>query len=232
MIDQCDVLAIWNLLMKKEQLLAAYQWRFACKEFDARQKITREDFQFLLEILRLSPSSFGLQPYQVLVLTDKNLLAALAQIVWGGKKQLPSASEVLLFVTRKDIRHDSEFIRYMLTAVRELPEAMIDTYVPLIQQHQAVDFALLQDERYLQDWAGKQAYIALGNVMSAAASIGIDSCPIEGFAMHSVSQLLADFKVIDPEQLEPCVFCALGYRLAPPARAKTRLAMEEFVRFV
>lgn len=218
--------------MNKEQLLAAYQWRFACKEFDLNKKISPEDFTFLLEILRLSPSSFGLQPYQVLVLNDKNVLAALTEVVWGGKKQLPSASEVLLFVTRKDIRHDSEFIRYMLKSIRELPEAMLDTYAPLIQQHQAVDFALLHDERYLQDWAGKQAYIALGNVMSGAASIGIDSCPIEGFAMTAVSQLLTEFKVIDPDLLEPCVFCALGYRSAPPARAKTRLGIDELVRVV
>jgi len=105
-------------------------------------------------------------------------------------------------------------------------------YMPLIQQHQEVDFALLKDERYLHDWAGKQAYLALANVMSAAASIGIDSCPIEGFTMASVTQLLTDFNVIDPALQEPCVFCTFGYRLAAPTREKTRRSIDELVQFV
>lgn len=218
--------------MNKDTILKAYQWRFACKEFDDTKKIPTADIDFLLEIIRLSPSSFGLQPFQVLVLKDPAILTALAEIVWGGKKQLPSASEVLLFVNRKDIRFDSEFIRYMVKDVRQLPTDMLSMYMPLIQQHQEVDFALLDDQRYLHDWAGKQAYLALANVMSAAASIGIDSCPIEGFTMAAVSDLLADFKVIDPALQEPAVFCALGYRLAAPTREKTRRPLHELVQFV
>jgi nitroreductase len=218
--------------MKKQDILNAYQWRFACKEFDHQKKISSEDFDFLLEIIRLSPSSFGSQPFQVLVIKNQEIITELGPYVWGGKKQLPTASEVILFVTRKDIRHDSEFMSYMIKTVRNLPADMHDMYMNLIKQHQEVDFDLLTDERYLHDWAGKQAYIALGNLMSAAAEIGIDSCPIEGFSASAVTALLAKHDLIDPAYQIPCVFCALGYRLAPPAREKTRLSVNELIKVI
>lgn len=218
--------------MKKQEILNAYQWRYACKEFDSTKKMNQEEIDFLLEIIRLSPSSFGLQPFQVLVLRNKALLEDLAKIVWGGKKQLPTASEVLLFTIRKDIRHDDHFINHVLKTVRELPIEMLDIYTPLIRQHQEVDFTLLDDTRYLHDWAGKQVYIALGNVMSAAAEIGIDSCPIEGFTIAGVSELLAKHQVLDPALQEPCVFCAFGYRLTPPARAKTRRSTDDLIKII
>ncbi len=84
----------------------------------------------------------------------------------------------------------------------------------------------------MHDWAGKQIYIALGNVMSAAAEIGIDSCPIEGFSMIGVTEILVKHHIIDSTLQEPCVFCGFGYRLAPPARAKARRDLEDLVKFI
>ncbi len=218
--------------MNKEEILNAHQWRFACKEFDINQKIPVEHLSFLLEIVRLSPSSFGLQPFQVIVLRNRLFLEELAQIVWGGKKQLPSASEVILFVTRKNIRYDSKFTEYMLKSVRKLPIEMQELYIPIIKKHQEIDFNLLTDERYLHDWAGKQVYIALANLMTAAAQIGIDSCPIEGFTVSTVTELLTQKNIIDPKLQDPCVFCALGYRLNSPLRDKTRLNFDELIKFI
>lgn len=219
-------------MINKTDILNAQQWRFACKEFDANKKISAEDFNFLLEIIRLSPSSFGFQPFQVLVLRNKQLLEELRSVTWGGQKQFLTASEVILFCIRKDVRFDSEFIDYSLKTVRQLPSDIIDTYKPLVKQHQESDFSLLQDPRYLHDWAGKQIYIALGNAMSAAAEIGIDSCPIEGFSINGVTEILAKYQIIDSALLEPCVFCGFGYRLAPPARAKARRNFEDLVKFI
>ncbi|MDQ5921195.1 MAG: hypothetical protein QG673_1251 [Pseudomonadota bacterium] len=218
--------------MDNQNILNAHKWRFACKEFDINKKILPDNLSFLLEIIRLSPSSFGMQPFQVLVLRNHWLLEELSQIVWGGKKQLITASEVILFVTRKDIRYDSKFTEYMIKSVRKLPIEMQELYIPIIKKHQEVDFNLLTDERYLHDWAGKQVYIALANLMTAAAQIEIDSCPIEGFTISTVTELLTNKKIIDPTLQEPCVFCALGYRLSPPAREKTRLSFDELVKFI
>lgn len=219
-------------MINKADILNAQQWRFACKEFDSHKKISADDVNFLLEIIRLSPSSFGFQPFQVLVLRNKKLLEELKSVTWGGQKQLPTASEVILFCIRKDIRFDSDFIDHSLKTVRQLPEEIIDIYKPLVKKHQEQDFALLHDPRYLHDWAGKQIYIALGNVMSAAAEIGIDSCPIEGFSMTEVTEILVNHDIIDSTLQEPCVFCGFGYRLAPPARAKARRELGDLVKYI
>lgn len=218
--------------MNKIDILNAQQWRFACKEFDSNKKIPKDDLDFLLEIIRLSPSSFGFQPFQILVLKNKPLLETLKPVVWGGQKQFPSASEVILFTIRKDIRFDTQFVDDSMKTVRKLPAEMIDIYKPLIQKHQEVDFSLLSDERYLHDWAGKQIYIALGNLMSAAAEIGIDTCPIEGFSMPAVTEILSQQSIIDSSIEEACVFCALGYRLAPPTREKARRNSNDLVKFI
>lgn len=148
------------------------------KEFDSNKKISAEYFNFSLEIIRLSPSSFGFQPFQVLVLRNKKLLEELKSVTWGGQKQFPTESELILFCIRKDVRFDSDFIDYSLKTVRNLPADIVDVYKPLVKQHQEQDFALLHDPRYLHDWMGKQIYIALENVMSAAVEIDIDSCQI------------------------------------------------------
>lgn len=219
-------------MLNKTDILSAQQWRFACKEFDSSKKISAEDFGFLLEIIRLSPSSFGFQPFQVFVLRNKKLLEELKGVTWGGQKQFPTASEVILFGIRKDVHFDSDFIDYSLKTVRKLPTEIIDIYKPLVKQHQEQDFDLLKDPRYLHDWVGKQIYIALGNLMSAAAEIGIDTCPIEGFSMSGVTEVLANHQIIDPALQAPCVFCALGYRLAPPAREKARRDLNDLVKFI
>jgi len=219
-------------MINKVDILTAQQWRFACKEFDSKKKITAEDFNFLLEIIRLSPSSFGFQPFQVFVLRNKALLEELKSVTWGGQKQFPTASEVILFTVRKDIRFDSHFIDYSLKTVRNLPTEIIDIYKPLVKKHQEEDFALLNDARYLHDWAGKQIYIALGNLMTAAAEIEIDSCAIEGFSIAGVTEILEKHKIIDSTLQEPCVFCTLGYRLAPPAREKARRDIKDLIKFI
>ncbi|MCD8525079.1 MAG: nitroreductase family protein [Gammaproteobacteria bacterium] len=180
----------------------------------------------------MSPSSFGFQPFQVLVIRDKKLLEELTAVTWGGQKQFPTASEVLLFNIRKDVRFDSDYIDHCLKTVRNLPAEVIDIYKPLVKQHQEQDFKLLHDIRYLHDWAGKQIYIALGNLMSAAAEIGIDSCPIEGFSIETVTDILVKHDIIDPALQEPCVFCAIGYRAAPPARPKARRDINELIKFI
>lgn len=218
--------------MNKEQILNAYQWRFACKEFLADKKISESDLDFLLEIIRLSPSSFGLQPFQVFVLNDQKILNELLPFIWGGQKQIPTASDFVLFTTRNDLRYDSQYVNYMNTEIRQLPPEMLEFYKPLIQKFQESDFDLLSDNHSLTSWCGKQAYIALGNLMTGAAQIGIDSCPIEGFAIAPVKDILTKHRIIDPNLLDPCVFCALGYRKEEPSRPKTRQPREQLVHII
>lgn len=218
--------------MNKNEILAAYNWRHACKEFDSSRSIKSEDFEFLLEIIRLSPSSFGLQPYEVFVLRNEKLLAALHPQMWGAQKSLLTASEILLFATKKDITVEDDYFQHIVVEVQQTPEELLEMRRKLINNHQLNEIGMLQDRRYLDEWAARQAYIALGNLMSAAAEIGIDSCPIEGFLKSEITQILTQYQVLDNELYQPAVFCALGYRLIAPAREKTRKPLAELVHII
>lgn len=216
----------------KSLILDAYRWRHACKEFDANKKISEEVFEFLLEIISLSPSSFGLQPYEVFMLKNQKLLQELHPHMWGAQKQLPTASHILLFAIKKDITVNDTYFDHILHDIQQTPVEMQEMRRNLIQNHQLNEIQLKKDSRYLNEWAAKQAYIALGNVMSAAAQIGIDSCPVEGFVSQKVTDILVQHKVFDPKLYQAVVFCFLGYRLSPPVREKTRKPLAELVHVV
>lgn len=218
--------------MNKPAILAAYNWRHACKEFDGSRTIKPEDFEFLLEIIRLSPSSFGLQPYEVFVLRNKELLAALHPQMWGAQKSLLTASEIVLFATKKDITIQDNYFDHIVVEVQQTPADLLEMRRNLINNHQLNEIGMTRDPRYLDEWAARQAYIALGNLMSAAAEIGIDSCPIEGFLKAEVTQILEHYQVCDSKLYQQAVFCALGYRVVAPARPKTRKPLAELVHII
>lgn len=216
--------------MNKEQVLAAFEWRHACKEFDATKKVPKDDFDFLLKTISLSPSSFGLQPYEVFVLQNQELLKAMHPHMWGAQKQLFTCSNVLMFAVKKEIVNSDDYINHMLINVQNTPEDMQEMRRSLIKQHFITEIKAPTNQQFLFNWAAKQAYIGLGNVMQAAANIGIDSCPVEGFISDKITTILSP--VLDSNKYEVVVFCCLGYRLNQPARAKTRKAMEELVHFI
>lgn len=216
--------------MNKKEILNAYQLRHACKEFDATKKISTDDWNFLLETIRLSPSSFGLQPYEALVIESQDLLCELRPYVWGGQKQLPTASKTVLFVTKRDVTIDDEYFSHIVQDIQDTPSELLAMRKDLVKSHQLNQIKIEEDIRYLDDWAAKQAYIALGNVMTAAAMIGIDSCPIEGFVRDEVEKVLHKNNIIDFSKYQLAVFCCFGYRLTDPARAKTRKPLTELVR--
>ncbi|MEN9945961.1 MAG: hypothetical protein RLZZ293_347 [Pseudomonadota bacterium] len=209
-------------------ILQAYNWRHACKEFDNNKKIADTDMSFLYEVIRLSPSSFGLQPYEVFVLNNHDLLTKLHPHMWGAQKQLFSASHVLMFVTKKDVSVRDDYYQHIVADIQQTPAELLELRKNLIDQHQIDVIKVNENQRYLTDWATKQAYIALGNLMTAAAQIGIDSCPIEGFIPEPIHQILEQQQIIDLTKYEVSVFCCLGYRLNQP-RAKTRKPINELI---
>ena len=152
--------------------------------------------------------------------------------LWGAQKQLPTASHILLFAIKKDITVNDAYFDHILQDVQQTPADMQEMRRNLINNHQLNEIQMKNDSRYLDDWATKQAYIALGNVMSAAAQIGIDSCPVEGFISQEVTKILTNRKVVDPKYHQAAVFCFLGYRLNQPAREKTRKPLSELVHII
>jgi len=210
--------------ISKQDILDAFWFRHACKEFDDTRRLSAEDFQFILETARLSPSSFGLEPWKFLVVQNPVLREKLAVYTWGGQKQLPTASHVIVTLLRKScyMRYDSDYVQNFMRQVQKYPEETCLARAAIIEKFQRFDYALLDSERTLDDWSARQTYLPLANMMTAAALIGIDSCPIEGFEKAGLEQVLAEHLNVDLDCWSAAYLVAFGYRKNPPARAKTR----------
>ena len=216
--------------ISKENILNAFQFRHACKEFDATKKVSDEAINFILETAHLSPSSFGFEPWHFVVVQDKELRELLKPVAWGAPLKLDTASHFILGLAMKApmIKHDSEYIMHMMQEVKQLPKDVIEMYSKFYREFQERDFNLDTDKK-LFDWASKQTYIALGNMLTSAALIGIDSCPIEGFHQEKAESLLQDKFGIDTQKYGLAYMAAFGYRKAEPAFAKTRRSVKDII---
>ncbi|MCM3760945.1 NAD(P)H-dependent oxidoreductase [Alkalihalobacillus oceani] len=222
-----------NKTRRKADLLQAFQERHATKEFDPTKKIEEDDFQFILEAARLSPSSVGYEPWKFVVVQNDTLRNKLKEVSWGAQGQLPTASHFVLILARtaKDTKYDSDYVKNQMLHVKKLPPEMFEKAKIRYQAFQEHDLKLLENERTMLDWAGKQTYIALANMMTAAAFIGIDSCPIEGFDFDQVQALLEEEHLLEDGHLAISAMVAFGYRAREP-RPKTRKPLDEIVTWI
>lgn len=219
-------------MIDAQDILVAFQFRHACKQFDAEKKIPDRDFDLILEAGRLSPSSFGFEPWRFVVIQNPALREKLKVVTWGAQGTLPTASHYLAILCRKgDMRFDSVYIEDFMRQVQKLPEDVVEKKRAKYQKFQESDFRLLESPRTLFDWACKQAYITLGNMMTAAALRGIDSCPIEGFNVNDAENVLTEAGVLDRANYGLAVMVAFGYRINRQPE-KTRQAMEDVVVWV
>ena len=129
------------------------------------------------------------------------------------------------------MHHQSDYINEKLFKRRKLPAGLEVKMRAHLAAWQQDHFDLLGDNRYLTDWAAKQSYIVLGNIMNAAALIGIDSCPIEGFVRSDMTRLLAQEYEIDREHFSPAYLVAFGYRKNEP-KPKIRSELNELVTII
>lgn len=217
---------------KKREIINAFQFRYATKKFDPTKNISYEDFQFILEAGRLSPSSVGWEPWKFLVVQNKQLREKLKQVSWGAQGQLPTASHFLIILARRGLRYDSDYVKHLNKKVKKLPDDVIATITPRYKEFQESDLNLFESDRTLFDWASKQTYIALGNMMTAAALIGIDSCPIEGFNYDKAHNILEEEGLLENGKFDISVMVAFGYRAAEPKRPKSRQSIEDIVQWI
>ncbi len=217
-----------------ETLFEAWNFRHACKTFDASFKISDEDFHTILEAGRLSPSSFGFEPWQFLVLQNMELRKELMPLCWGAQGQLPTASHFIIMIARKGcaMAPRCDYIKNtIMRDTQHLPEEAaelrMNAFGPFIEN----DLGYAGNERAKFEWAARQCYIALGNMLTTAALLGHDSCPIEGFNKEKVESLLADKGLLDREVYGVAVMAAFGKREHEP-RPKTRRSMEQVVQWV
>lgn len=214
----------------KEEIINAFNYRHATKEFDSTKKVAEEDINFILKTANLSPSSFGFEPWHFVVVQDKELRELLKPVAWGAPAKLDTASHFILGLSMKApmTKWDSDYIMHMMKDIKQFPEDVITMYTDFYKKFQESDFNLDTDKK-LFDWATKQTYIALGNMMTAAALQGIDSCPIEGFDEEKTEAVLRDKFDIDTDKYGLSFMLAFGYRKENPPHAKTRRNLEDIV---
>lgn len=218
---------------KNQQILEAIQNRFACKKFDKAKMISEDDFNTILEAGRLSPSSFGFEPWKFLVIQKEEIRNKLLSIAWGAQNSLNGASHFVILLARRgaEVMSDSDYIWNTMTEVQKLPDNIALQKKEFFGNFQKNDFNLLESERAAYDWASKQTYIALANMLTTASFLGIDSCPIEGFNIEAVEKLLKEEEILDTEHFGVSLMAGFGYK-AQEASSKTRRPQNEVVQWV
>lgn len=210
-----------------EQLLEALQWRYATKIFDANKRIPADTWSTLEKALVLTPTSYGLQPYHFLVVQDAAKRAALLPHSWG-QKQVVDCSHYVVLTARTEMKEaDVDRLINRICAVRKIPADSIKFYRDMMMG----DIVNGPRGKAAHEWAARQAYIALGNLMTAAAVLGVDACPMEGINPAEYDKILAlagtGFKTV--------VALALGYRSGGDkyaTLAKVRYEMPDLVKLV
>ncbi len=215
----------------KKQMLDTMKNRHSIRMYDIDKKISREDMEYILEVARLSPSSVGLEPWRFIVLNNADMRAKIRDLSWGAHPQLDTASDFILLIAKKGARYDSEvFCQHMDR--RGLTGDKKDRALAIYKKFQEEDMEIANSPRALFDWAAKQTYIPMANMMTAATMIGIDSCPIEGFNYKKVDDYLDSEGIIDSKKEGIAVMVSFGYRAKEPKYAKERRSYEEVVTWV
>jgi len=182
-------------------VLEALRFRYATKQFDAARKIAPETWSALEQSLVLTPSSFGLQPWKFLVITDGALRESLVPHSWG-QRQVADCSHLVVMAVQKTV--DEAYLDRFIARVAKVRGSSVESLAGY-RKMMAGSLSMMTTE-----WAAKQAYIALGQFMLAAAMLGVDTCPMEGFLPDKYDEILN----LSAQGLTTAVLCPAGYRAA------------------
>lgn len=178
-------------------------WRYATKKYDASKKISSEDLEKIKEAVRLSASSYGLQPYKILIVENPELRAKIQPVAWG-QSQIVDASHLIVFANETNFGDAGiDSFADNIVATRGIPAESIQGYVDFMKSKITTLPAEIKNH-----WTSKQTYIALANLLSAAAELKIDATPMEGFEAEKVNEILG----LDKLGLNTSLIATLGYR--------------------
>lgn len=201
----------------------AMDFRHACKIFDETKKIAQKDLLEILESGRKSPSSFGMEPWKFLIITNEELKAKLRPFCWN-QVQITSCSHLVVILAMIDgVKPDSLRPLKMLSR-RGMSQDKLDFYINLYKSH--LEKTLSSDES-IYEWTSKQAYIAAANMMTCAAALGVDSCAIEGFEKERVEEILD----LDITKYQLALILPLGYRVNEQPK-QLRSSFKDVVEFI
>jgi nitroreductase len=206
---------------KKEELLEVFHQRHACKKFDNTKKISKKDMNFILETGRLSPSSFGMEHWKFLLISNDELKSKLKPYCWN-QPQITDCSHIIVVLAKKDILKAGTNYTNNMLARKGHPK---DKYEAYLKKYK--DFMSQKDDLELISWSHRQCYIASANMATAASYINLDSCMIEGFEKKEVSNIIA----FNQNEFDLSMLICFGYRQNDVV-PKTRLDFDEIVEFI
>lgn len=209
----------------QEQIVKALQWRYAVQNFDPAKKVGEDDLKTILESARLAPSSFGLEPWQFIVVENAEVRGKIQAVSYGQPK-VSESSHLIIIARRTDTRDSIVSERIARTAkIQSQEESSLDGFKQMLD-----GVIASRDDAALDIWNSRQAYIALGIMMETASLLGIDNAAMEGFDPMAVDEILG----LKEKNLTATVMLALGYRGedASATRPKVRRDFEEVVTFV
>lgn len=185
------------------KLLENLNWRYATKKFDPSRKIKGDDLDALMEAVRLSVSSYGLQLYKVLIIENPELRCKLREASWN-QAQITDASHLFVFCnyTSREGRHIDEYIQ-RISQTQGIPAASITGYGDFIKK----SLSAKSDSQW-HAWSERQTYLALSNLLLACAELKIDACPMEGFEPEKYNAILG----LNGQDLNAVVVAPVGYR--------------------
>ncbi|WP_281846799.1 NAD(P)H-dependent oxidoreductase [Olleya namhaensis] len=184
-------------------IIKQLNWRYATKSFDTQRLVSDKDIKALTEAFNLTATSYGLQPLKLMVIKDKDLQSQLVPVSYN-QKQVGEASHLLVFCIESQM--DTEFITSYfdrVKSIRNTEDAILDPFKTFLIE----DFKnKSQSEK--EAWAVKQAYLALGNIMTVCALLNIDACPMEGFSPSDYDTVLG----LEALKLKSVLVMPIGYR--------------------
>ena len=185
-----------------ETILEQLNWRYAVKTFDAGKKVSERDWETLEQALILAPSSFGLQPYKFVVVTDPKLKEKLRPAAWN-QSQITDCSHLVVFAAKKTLTEaDVDHYLERVVEVRGVPRETLSDYDKMMKGFQKT----AHEQGWSGAWTARQAYIPLGFLLETAALLGIDACPMEGFEPAKFDEIL------DLGDHTATAICCIGYR--------------------
>lgn len=213
--------------------LTALRFRRAIKAFDPRREVDPADFDFICQAARLAPSSNGLEPWNLIVLRDPALRAKFVERTRARAEQAGQASHLVAVTakTAKGISPDGDYLAHISATVQAMAPETIAARRDGFRDFLANRIEVLGSPEATFGWTARQAYLALENMLVAAALIEVDSCPLEGVDYGQATAVLAEAGLIDPELDAFAVAAVFGYRSADPKRPQARRPLEEIVRW-
>ncbi len=207
----------------KNKFMEAMDFRYACKLFDTQKKISDDDIYYLLEVAQKSPSAFGMEPWKFLIITNEELKLKI-QSLCDNQKQISSCSHLIIILAAiNNIKPESiEATRRL--ARREMPQEKLDFVKKLYANHLK---NISNNDKDIYNWTSKQTFIPITNMMTAAAFLKIDSCPIERFNKEKIEKLLE----LDTKEYQLSLVLPFGYR-AEAQSQQIRLPLQEIIKFI